>query len=124
MIPFTMPPLRTLALIAGIVLLAIAAWAIPSCLAKQRNAASQARVDRAQATATVESARDASATQSTVNANEVASEALGRSNERSIRDAQGSDAAVSPASRDAGLLALCRRKAYRDSEQCRLLNAR
>lgn len=120
----TLPPPRTLALIAGIILLAIAAWAIPSCLAKQRNAASQTRVDRAQATATVESAREASATQSTVNANEVASEALGRSNERSIRDAKGSDAVVSPAAHDAGLRAICRRKVNRDREQCRLLNAR
>ena len=120
----TRPPLRTIALIAALVALACLAFAIPSCLQKRRAAGDQNRVDHAQAGAAQESAGDASLTQSTVNANEVASEALGRSNEKEIRDAQGSDAPVAAPARDAGLASLCRRAAYRDTERCRLLNAR
>ncbi len=113
----------TLGVVGIIFIIALIAFGTSQC-ARQRNAASQARVDAGQAAAASESAKNASQVQSTVNANEVASEALGRTNEQEIRNAQGSNAVVSPAARDAGLLALCRRASYRDREQCKLLNAR
>lgn len=118
------PSPRTLALIVGLLVLCALAFAIPSCLQQRRSAAAQNRVDRAQATATVESAREASNVQATVNANEVESEALSRSNERTIRDAEGSNAVVAAPVRSATLSALCLRRVYRDTERCRLLNAR
>jgi hypothetical protein len=122
----TLPTLapRVIMVIAAIVLIAVLAFAVPSCLQKRRAAADQNRVDHAQAGAAQASAKDAGQTQSTVNANEVASEALGRSNEKDIRDAQGSDAVVAAPANTAGIRALCLRRAYRDTERCRLLNAR
>lgn len=116
--------LRTLALIAGLLVLVGLALYIPSCVQKQRSAAAQARMNDARGEAAVASGKDASEAQATVNRNEVASEALGRENERTIRNAQGSDAVVAAPARNAGMLALCRRQSYRDSEQCKLLNAR
>ncbi len=121
---FPQPSPRAIGLILGLCVMAFLAFYIPSCLQKQRSAKVQNRIDTAQATATVESAREASATQSTVNANEVASEALGRSNEQEIRNAQGSDAVVAAPARDAAIASLCKRAAYRNAERCRLLYAR
>jgi hypothetical protein len=50
-----------------------------------------------------------------------ASETLTRSNEQQIRAAQGSNAAVDPAARDAGIAALCRRPSYANDARCRRL---
>ncbi len=90
---------------------------------KGRNEAAQAKVDRSQADAFTNSAADAVNTQGAANARETESDALTRSNERTIRDAQGSTDKVNPAVRDAGLDSLCKRPSYRDSERCRLRGA-
>ncbi len=116
--------LRTILLVAALVALVIACVAIPSCLQKRRSAAAQAKVERSQAEAAKSSAKDASEAQAQINRNEVESEALGRSNERTIRDAQGSNAVVAAPARDAGIAALCLRRAYRDTERCRMLRTR
>lgn len=115
---------RTTAMvIAAIIVVALLLY-IPSCMQKRRSEAAQARVGNAQAQAGQESAKASSETQAQVNRNEVASETLGRDNEKEIRNAQGSDAPVAAPARDAGLASLCRRKSYSNSERCRLLNAR
>ena len=116
--------LRTLALIVGIIVLGLLALYIPSCMQKQRSVAAQTRLDVEQGKAAVASGKDASDAQASVNRNEVASETLGRENERSIRDAEGSNAVVAAPVNDAGLRALCSRKSYANTERCRLLNAR
>lgn len=91
---------------------------------KRRSAAAQAKVERSQAEAASSSAKDASEVQAQINRNEVASDALGRENEKDIRNAEGSNAVVAAGAHNAGLLALCRRTVNRDSERCKLLNAR
>jgi uncharacterized protein HemX len=83
-----------------------------------RTAATESRLQQNQGTAAVESAKDAIATQGAAAARETASEALTAANEKEIRNAKGSDAAVDPAVRDAGLAGLCRRAAYRGDKRC------
>lgn len=119
-----MPTARTIALIIGLSLMAFLVFYIPSCLQKQRAAADQNRVDTAQAGAAQASGNEAAYTQMAVNANEVASEQLGRDNEKEIRNAEGANAVVAAPVRDATIASLCRRAAYRDSPKCRMLNAR
>lgn len=118
------PSPRTIAVIVGLIALVLAAAIIPGCVRQWRSEKAQTRIDAAQATAAQTSAGEASQTQSTVNANEVESEALGRSNEKDIRNAEGSDAPVAAPAGAAGIRALCMRRVYRDTERCRLFNAR
>ncbi len=111
---------RAVALIAGLVAMGVLALVIPSCLQKQRSERAQARVEASQAAAASESAKDAIGTQGAANDRATASEATTRSNERTIRDAQGSTDAVNPAVRDAGFASLCARKSFRDSPSGKL----
>jgi hypothetical protein len=90
---------------------------VRSCQQAKQMAA-QSKMDRGQAGAARESAKDAIATQGNVSAAQAAGEALTRTNEKEIRGAKGADAKIDPAVRDAGRAALCRRAAYRDSPQC------
>lgn len=80
--------------------------------------ATEARVDTGRADAAIQSGADAANTVKDASDREAASEALTRENERAIRDAEGSDEPVAKPVRDAGLAALCRRVAYRDSARC------
>ena len=93
-----------------------------SCQQSSQHAAEN-DLNKGQIGALTNSAADAVNTQGAANARERASEDLTRSNEREIRHAKGADAAVDPAATGAGLLALCRRAAYRDTERCRLHRA-
>lgn len=90
---------------------------------KLRSVEAQSKVDTAQGGAFKNSAVDAINTQSGVNERERESEGLTRTNEKEIRDAEGAGDRVNPGVRDAGLRAICRRPAYRDSEQCRVFRA-
>lgn len=102
----------------GIVLIvAMFAFGTSQCT-KRRNAASQARVDSAQAGAASNSAADAIATVAKDSEASAASEQLTRDNERDIRSAEGADVRVNPSVHGAGLQALCRRTAYRDAPRC------
>ena len=92
---------------------------VRSCITAKRDAA-QLKVGKAQAKAFAASATDAIGTIGAVAERERAGEDLTRSNEKEIRNAEGASDPVPPAVHDAGLHALCRRKAYRDSEQCRV----
>src|SRR5436190_15778918 len=87
----------------------------------QRSKGAQSRVEQSQAGAQANSSADAIGTVANRGADEAASEDLTRSNEKDIRNAKGSNAAVDPAARDAGLRALSMRRAYRDDPQCKLL---
>ena len=111
---------RTLALIAGIIALVVLAMWVPSCIQKQRSVAAQARTDAAQAGAAQNSAADAIAVQGAANERQINSEATTRSNERTIRDAQGANDAVNPAVRNAGFDSLCRRASFRNSPSGKL----
>jgi hypothetical protein len=109
----------TLGIAAAILALVLLIAGPPACN-KMRSMAAQARLQEEQMDAQGNSARDAIATQGAASARERASEDLTRTNEEEIRNAQGASDPVNPAARDAGLRALCRRAAYRDSERCRM----
>ncbi len=86
---------------------------------KRHSEAAQARVEQGQAGAASNSAADAINAVTGAGSNQAASEELGRANEQNIRNASGANDAVNPAVRDAGIAALCKRKAYRDNPRCK-----
>lgn len=108
------------AAIMAVVFVAVLAFAVSQC-SQRRDQAAQSRVDKGQAAAASESARDSISTISNVSENEAASEDLGRQNEKDIRNAEGASDPVNPAAHNAGLRALCRRKAYSNDPRCRML---
>jgi flagellar biosynthesis/type III secretory pathway M-ring protein FliF/YscJ len=114
---------RVIAMVAAVFVLIVAVGLFVRSCDKRRSQAAQGRVERSQAEASSNSAKDAINAVGAANGRETASEDLTRSNEKDIRNAEGSNAAVNPAARDAGLRALCLRPAYRDSERCKLLGA-
>jgi FtsZ-interacting cell division protein ZipA len=112
---------RVIAIIVAVIAaVLIVGFTVRSC-DKRHAQAAQSRVERSQADAASNSAADAIGTVAASGAQEAASEDLTRSNEQEIRNAEGSNAAVNPAARDAGLRSLCRRPAYRDDQRCKLL---
>jgi ABC-type protease/lipase transport system fused ATPase/permease subunit len=110
---------RAIFFIVGLlVLIGVVAFTVRSC-DKRHSRAAQTRVERSQAEAAANSAADAIGTVAASGEAERASEDLTRINEQQIRAAEGSNAAVNPAARDAGIAALCRRQAYRDDPRCK-----
>jgi predicted secreted protein len=110
---------RAIFFIVGLlVLIGVVAFAVRSC-DKRHSRAAQTRVERSQAEAAANSAADAIGTVAASGEAERASEDLTRTNEQQIRAAEGSNAAVNPAARDAGIAALCRRAAYRNDPRCK-----
>lgn len=83
-----------------------------------RSAATEKRVERAQSGATVESAKDAIATQGAAQERETASEELTKTNEKEIRHAEGANEPLPGAVTAAGRDSLCRRASYRSSKYC------
>ena len=110
---------RVVGLVVGaVLLLALIGFGLNQCQ-KRRSEAAQARVERSQAEAASESAKDAIGTVRRSGEAEKASEELTRSNEKEIRNAEGANDPVNPAVRDAGITALCRRQAYKNHPRCR-----
>lgn len=109
-------------IVAGLLLFGFMAFGLNQCQ-KRRSEAAQARVEQSQAEAASESAKDAIGTVTRRGAEETASEELTRSNDKEIRNAEGADERVGSAVDLAGRRSLCRRAAYRDDPECRLLNA-
>ncbi len=103
---------------AGVVLLllGLALWWAYSALTGRSKA--EARLGKNQAEAAAQSGADAVNVVGKAGEREADSDALTRDNEKDIRNAEGSDAVVNPASRDAGLASLCRRSAYRNDPRC------
>lgn len=100
----------------GAIALILAAWWAYSALT--RDARTEARLGRNQATAASQAGSEAVNTIGKAGEREAESADLTRSNEKAIRDAKGSDAQVAAPARDAGLQALCRRAAYRADPRC------
>jgi hypothetical protein len=110
---------KLIAMIVGALLIVgLLIFGVRQC-EQRRNAASQARVEQSQAGAAQQSAKDAIEAVGASAARETASEAMTRENEANIRAAEGADAPVNPAVRDAGIAALCQRKAYANDPRCR-----
>ena len=95
----------------------------PAACRKLNHEAARARLGEASATAASRNGEDAVATVGAAARREQQSGELTQTNEREIRNAQGADAPIDPAVRDAGLGGLCRRPAYRDDERCRVRRA-
>jgi hypothetical protein len=104
--------------VLGVVLVMVLFVVVLGQCEKRREAAAKARVEREAAKAQVESGKDAIATVTRRGAEETASEALTRDNERDIRSAPGAGERVDPGIDVAGRRALCKREAYRDDPRC------
>lgn len=102
-------------LIATIIALAALWWLYSALTAKPE---AEARLGKNQATAASQSGADAVNTVGEAGDREAAADALTRSNEAEIRNAQGADAPVAGAARDAGLRALCRRDSHKRDPKC------
>lgn len=110
-------------LFMALIIIALAALIIlfgPAACNKIRSLTAQGKLDQAQSEAARNSSVDAIDTQGEVSERQTKGEDLTRSNEKEIRDAKGASDPVDPAVTDAGLRSLCRRAAYRNSEQCRV----
>ncbi len=105
-------------IVAGVVLvlLVVAFLTVRSMLTAGPKA--EARLGKTQAEAAAQSGSDAVNTVGKAGEREAAIAELDRTNEKGIRDAEGSDAAVNPAARDAGRNSLCKRAAYREHPKC------
>lgn len=114
---------RLILTIVGVIVLIVAVALFVRSCDSRHNKAAQSRLEHAQGDAQANSAADAVNTVAASGDAAAASEGQTRANEKDIRDAKGSDAAVDPAVRDAGLRSLCKRAAYRDSERCRVFRA-
>lgn len=109
---------RLVALLIAVLAIVIVGWMFRETIALALQGHSKARLSAVQAKAAAQSARDAIEATGAVSARSGASDALTRENENAIRAAPGAAAPVDPALRDAGLLGLCRRAAYRGDPKC------
>lgn len=100
-----------------LVLILLALLSLGKC-AYDRSAKTEIALGKGQAGAAQASGRDAVDTVGNQAASEDEADRITEENEDAIRNAQGADAPVDPAARDAGLASLCRRAAYRGSKQC------
>ncbi len=103
---------------SGVVLMLVllALWWGYSALT--RNSKAEARLAKNQAEAAAQSGADAVNTVGKAGEREATSADLTRTNDAEIRNAQGADAAVDPAVRDAGFASVCRRAANRNDPKC------
>jgi hypothetical protein len=99
-------------MILGIVFFLVLAWDA------SRRAAGEARVGAAMGEARGKSAAEAVETVAAGAARDAATDDITRENADAIHRAPGADQAVHPDVHRAGLASLCRRAAYRGSEQC------
>ncbi len=109
---------RIAAAITVVAVVVILAWIALNAWQSSRTNAAKARLSTNQAKAGSDNAKDAIDATGMVSARQQASDDLTRNNAEQISDAKGSDAAVSPEARAAGLAALCRRPAYKDDPKC------
>jgi hypothetical protein len=106
-------------IVAAVLLIVAVSFGLYQC-DKRRSEAAQSRVDAGQAGAASNSAADAIGTVARSGEREAASEDLTRANDRDIRAAPGAGDRVNAGVNAAGLQALCRREAYRNTERCKI----
>lgn len=111
---------RTIAYVVGGIVIVVLALLLLNQCEKRRNEKVQSKVDSAQVDAATNSAADAINTVSEAGQREASSEDLTRTNERDIRAAPGAGDRVNAGVNAAGLQALCRRDAYRNTERCKI----
>ncbi len=82
------------------------------------NPKAEAKLGRNTTEAASQSGQDAVNTVGAAGEREAASDALTRSNEKDIRNAEGANAPVAAPARDAGLRGLCQRRSYNRDPKC------
>jgi sensor histidine kinase regulating citrate/malate metabolism len=111
---------RIIGMVVGVIVLIVAVGLFVKSCDNRRDRAAQERLDSAQAGAAAESSADAINTVSRSGEAQAESEALSRANEKEIRNAEGANERVGAGVNTAGLRALCRREAYRNSDRCKI----
>lgn len=109
---------RNLVRILIAVAVLIAVWWLVASLTSGKSAKVEARLGANQVEAATESGADAVETIGKQMAAEGTHDTITRENDDAIRNAEGADAPVAPAVRDAGRRSLCRRAAYRGDSKC------
>jgi len=110
------PSLKPVVWAAIAVCLLLALWLAYRALTADSR--TEARLARNQAESAAQSGADAVNAVAGAADREAASDAITRTNEKDIRNAEGADAAVAAPANDAGLRSLCRRRVYRDNPKC------
>lgn len=111
---------RTIGFIIAAVLVLGAMFALSRCMSEPaRQQAAAAKADASLSDARAASGRDAVDAVSNAADRDSAIEQTTRENDDAIRNAPGAAASVDPGVAGAGRASLCRRAAYRDSEQCK-----
>lgn len=118
-----MPPIIERNLVRILVALVFVAlifgfFTLRSCEA-ERTAKTQAKVSAGQAGAALQSGQDATNVVGNRMDADASEDQMTRTNGDEIRKADGASAPVAAPVRDAGLTALCRRAAYRDTPRCK-----
>ena len=107
---------KPLGMVVGAIIVLLLLWGGYRLLTA--NPKAEARLARNQAEAASQSGADAVNTVANAAEREAAGDALTRENEGNIRNAEGANAEVAAPVNDAGLDALCKRAAYRNSLRC------
>lgn len=114
---FARPAIRMFALLGAIGLVLLGMWAIVHAFTA--NPKAEARLSKNQTEAATANGKDAVGVVGANAASEAASADLTRTNADTIRAAPGAGARVDDGVNAAGLAALCRRAAYRDTAHCK-----
>lgn len=110
---------KPIAWVIGAVIIAGLIWWLVTSLMGGKSAKVEAELNRNQAGAALESGKDAVGVVGGVGERASDADRITQENRDAIGKAKGADAAIEPEALDAGIRALCRRKAYQDSEVCR-----
>ena len=109
---------RTIVQLAMVALIIVLVLVVLNQCSDSRQVAVEADVTENRGDAAADSAADAIGPAGAVNGRDTASDDLTRRNGNAIDDAPGADTPVDPGVHNVGIGGLCRRAAYRDSEQC------
>lgn len=104
--------------IAVFILLIAAVLVVHSCRSAQ-TAHTETKLATGQAGAALQSGTDAANTVGNRMDADASTDRVTAENEATIRSADGASAPVAAPARDAGIAALCRRAAYKDTDRCK-----
>ena len=104
--------------LAAALLVVVLLVVLPGSCRRERDAEATARIEQGAARAAAGNGRDAVETVARAAERRDTSERMTRTNHKEIREAEGAEARVAAAVRDAGIDGLCRRDAYRDDPRC------
>lgn len=112
---------KPIAWVIGAVIIAGVAWWLITSLMGGKSAKVEAELNRNQAGAALESGKDAVGVVGGVGDRASEADRITQENRDAIKSAPGAAQTIEPEALDAGIRALCRRKAYQDSEVCKEL---